>query len=391
MNSLCKDITKLIKSAVDNGDVAGANVLVLKNGEEKAYAQYGYADIENQKLIERDTIFRLYSQTKPVTAAAAVLMASRGEIDIAADIADYLPEFSQQYVNTDGEIKAAKRRITVRDLLNMTSGIPYPDDSSEGGRQSGAVFWEICQKLHTDSPVTTREFSEKMAKNFLVFEPGERFMYGASADIMGALIERVSGVSLRDYLLENFFKPLSMNDTDFYVPQEKQSRLAKVYDYSENGLKENITEHLGLKYYRDEIPVFQSGGAGLCSTVDDYGKFASMLINGGLYNGRRIMSEKAVKYLTGCTLDEDKLWQYHQWWDWLSGYSYGNFMRVCCDESKTSLLSEKGEYGWDGWLGTFFSNEPKSGISLIVGVQQTGVGRSGTLVRKIKNLIMSGE
>ncbi len=389
MNRLSAKIEELIKRSVDNGDIAGANILVLKKGNEAAYADFGYADIESKKPVQRDTLFRLYSQTKPVTAAAAMLLVSRGVIDLSADIADYLPEFAEQYVNIDGNRKIVQRRITVRDLMNMTSGIPYPDDSSEGGKQSGRVFWEICQRMYGDNPVTTKEFSEKMAENDLVFQPGERFMYGASADIMGALIERVTGTGFRDFLMKNFFVPLQMKDTDFYVPKEKQCRLAKAYDYGENGLKECVTDHLGLRYNRDVIPAFQSGGAGLCSTVDDYGKFAAMLINGGEYGGKQIISRKAVEYLTGCMLPEEKLWQYHQWWDWLSGYSYGNFMRVCKNENEVSLISEKGEYGWDGWLGTFFSNEPKSGISLIMGVQQVGVGRSGTLVRKVKNYVMS--
>lgn len=389
MNALYEKVNEIMEKAVAAGDIAGANLLVLKDGSEDVYCQCGYRDIENKKPVTRDTIFRLYSQTKPVTAAAAVLMAARGEIDLAEDISSYLPEFSQQNVNINGERKAAERRITVRDLLNMTSGIPYPDDSSEGGRQAGAVFWNMEQRLYGDNPVTTREFSELMAKNDLVFTPGERFMYGSSADITGALIERVSGMKFSEFLKENFFIPLEMNDTDFYVPESKQERLAKVYNYSENGLVECITNHLGMRYERDIPPAFESGGAGLCSTVDDYSRFASMLLSGGTYKGRRIMPEAAVKYLTGSTLPEEKLWQFRQWWDWMSGYSYGNFMRVCRDEGQTSLFSSAGEYGWDGWLGTFFSNEPKHGITLLMGVQQVGVGKAGTLVRKLKNAVMS--
>ena len=221
MSVLYEKVNEIMEKAVASGDIAGANLLVLKNGSEEVYCQCGYRDIENKKPVTRDTIFRLYSQTKPVTAAAAVLMVARGEIDLAEDISSYLPEFSQQNVNINGERKAAERRITVRDLLNMTSGIPYPDDSSEGVRQAGAVFWNREQRLYGDNPVTTREFSELMAQNDLVFTPGERFMYGSSADITGALIERVSGMKFSEFLKENFFITLEMNDTDFYVPESK--------------------------------------------------------------------------------------------------------------------------------------------------------------------------
>ena len=389
MNALETKLYDIIKKSIDEGSTSGANLLIIQRGEEKAYCEYGYRDLENKTPITRDTIFRLYSQTKPVTAAAAVLLIARGEIDIAADIADYLPEFREQYVDYGKGRKKADRHITVRDLLNMTSGLAYPDDSTVGGRQSGSVFWNIEQRLDTDNPVTTAEFSGMMAKTDLCFEPGERFMYGASADVIGALIERVTGMKFSEFLEKNFFEPLEMKDTAFYVPADKRGRLAKVYNYSDNGLVECITNHLGLRYKRDIPPAFESGGAGLCSTLDDYSHFASMLLENGTYKGRKIMPEQAVKFLTGSFLPEEKLWQFHQWWDWMSGYSYGNFMRVCKNENETSLFSSKGEYGWDGWLGTFFSNEPAHGITLLMGVQQVGVGNTGTLVRKLKNAVMS--
>lgn len=384
-----KKIMTALMEAVDNGDVSGANVLVIKNGREIAYCEYGLRDIENRLPIERDTIFRLYSQTKPITAAAAVSLMEKGKLDADAWLSDYLPEYSASYVRRNGEKVPAQKHITVTDLLNMTSGIPYPYDETEGGRHSGAVFWEVEQKLYSDSPVTTAEFARKMADCELCFEPGERFMYGASADILGAVIEKVSGMSFRDYLMSEFFQPLGMNDTDFYVPAEKAERLAKVYDYSENGLKELRTNHLGLAYDRDILPAFQSGGAGLCSTLDDYAKFAGMLMNGGRFNDRQILSPAAVRFLTHGGLKKEQIPQLEEGWGWMRGYTYGNLMRVCEDESMTTLFSSKGEYGWDGWLGTFFSNEPAHGITLLFGTQQAGVGRSGVLVRKIKNIVMS--
>lgn len=383
-------ISELLKTAVKNGDTAGANVLVLKDGKEVVYCESGFRDIENNAPITRDTIFRLYSQTKPVTAAAVMLLVSRGKIDMNAWLSDYMPDYSDMYVNVGGERSPAVNHITVGNLMNMTSGISYPEVGSEGGRQSGNVFWTIENRLFSDNPVTTAEFAEMMSRNDLCFEPGERFMYGASADILGALVEKVSGMSFRDFLTENFFEPLEMNDTDFYVPAEKSARLAKAYDYSEKGLAEIRTNYLGLRYERDVIPAFQSGGAGLCSTLDDYSKFASMLLNGGQYCGRSIMPEAAVRLLTcGGRIPRGKEWQLQECWSWMSGYTYGNLMRVCEDESRAMLFSSKGEYGWDGWMGTFFSNEPAHGITLLFGTQQAGVGRTGTLVRSIKNIVMS--
>ena len=214
-------------------------------------------------------------------------------------------------------------------------------------------------------------------------------MYGTSADILGALIEVVSGESFGNFLQKNFFDPLEMNETGFYVPEKNRSRLARVYEESQQGLMEVKTNHLGLRYERDIAPSFESGGAGLCSTVDDYSKFGQMLINEGVYQGKRIMPAQAVRFMRHGGLTSEQKPQLHQGWDWMSGYTYGNLMRVCENESETSVFSSRGEYGWDGWLGTFFSNEPQHGITLIFGTQQIGIGRTGVLVREIKNIVMS--
>lgn len=382
-------IYNAIKDSVDNGNMSGINVLILKNNMEAAYCEYGLRDIENRIPMTRDTIFRLYSQTKPITSAAAMLLVAEGKIDLSAWLSDYMPEFGSSFINVNGERIPAQNHITVRNLLNMTSGLPYPGEYNESVRQSGEVFWKMDQRLYSDDPVSTAEFAKMISGIDLCFEPGSEFMYGVSADILGALIERVSGMKFGEFLRKNFFEPLEMEDTDFYVPQNKAYRLAKVYDYSDSGLREAKTNHLGLRYDRSIPPAFESGGAGLCSTLDDYAKFASMLLNGGEYKGRKIMPRAAVKYMTSSCTNAAQSLQLSNCWTWMSGYSYGNLMRICTDESQTSLFSSKGEYGWDGWLGTFFSNEPSHGITMLVGAQQVGVGGVGTVTRKIKNIVMS--
>lgn len=382
-------ILDAMQRSIESGSCSGANVLVIKDGEEQVYCDYGYRDIANKLPMSRDTIFRLYSQSKPVTAAAALLLVSEGKIDLASAVEDYLPEFKDGHVNENGKRRNVYRKITVRDLLNMTSGLAYPDMTTEGGRQSDMVFRELDERLYTDHPMTTREFAQRMGKIDLCFEPGEKFMYGTSADILGALIEVVSGKSFGDFLQKNFFDPLEMNETGFYVPEKNRSRLARVYEESQQGLMEVKTNHLGLRYERDIAPSFESGGAGLCSTVDDYSKFGQMLMNEGVYQGKRIMPAQAVRFMRHGGLTSEQKPQLHQGWDWMSGYTYGNLMRVCENESETSVFSSRGEYGWDGWLGTFFSNEPQHGITLIFGTQQIGIGRTGVLVREIKNIVMS--
>lgn len=380
-------ICEVLKQSVENGVVSGANVLVRKDGKEVAYCDYGFKDLENRKSMTRDTIFRMYSSTKPITAAAAMLLVSRGMLDLAEDISAYLPEFRNPHVNVSGRRIPAARGIMVKDLLNMTSGLPYPDETTIGGRQCEAVFNQIDKRLYSDAPVSTREFARMMAENDLCFEPGEQFMYGVSADILGAIIEHVAGMRLGEFLQKEFFEPLEMQDTGFYVPREKAERVAKVYDCIDGCLQEVRTNHLGIKYTLDVPPAFESGGAGLCSTLDDYAKFAEMLLHEGSYHERKIMPQGAVRYMLQGGLNEYQKASYQACWSDIVGYTYGNLVRVCDDESKVVVMSAKGEYGWNGWLGTFFSNEPAHGITTLIGVQRIG-GDTGGMVRKIKNIVM---
>ena len=378
---------RTMKKAVDGGTASGMNFLAFKDGKEIAYCEYGYRDIENKKPMTRDTIFRMYSSSKPVTAAAAMLLISRGVIDIGEDISSYLPEFTNVNVNQKGNRIPADRGITVKDLLNMTSGLPYPDENTAGGRQCDEVFAKLDRRLYGDAPMTTKEFSELMAENDLCFHPGDHFMYGVSADILGALIERVTGTKLSEFMQTEFFAPLGMEDTGFYVPAEKADRTAKVYDLIDGRLTEVKTNHLGIKYTLDIPPAFESGGAGICSTLDDYAKFAEMLLNYGSYEGNQIIPERAVRYMIKGGLTELQKADLQSGWDDLYGYTYGNLVRVCEDESKAIVLSSKGEYGWNGWLGTYFSNEPVHGITILMGVQRIG-GDTGVLARKLKNIVM---
>lgn len=376
-----------MKKAVDGGTASGVNFLALKNGEEIAYCEYGYRDIENKKPMTRDTIFRMYSSSKPITAAATMLLVSRGLVDIGEDISAYLSEFQNVSVNQDGRKIPANRGITVKDLLNMTSGLPYPDENTAGGRQCGAVFSKLDGRLYGDDAMTTREFSELMAQNDLCFHPGDHFMYGVSADILGALIERVTGMKLSEFMQKEFFTPLGMRDTAFYVPAEKADRTAKVYDMIDGRLTEVKTNHLGIKYTLDVPPAFESGGAGICSTLDDYAKFAEMLLNYGSYKGNQIIPERAVRYMIKGGLTEVQKDDLQRGWDDIAGYTYGNLVRVCEDESKATVLASKGEYGWNGWLGTYFINDPVHEITFLMGVQRIG-GNTGALARKLRNIVM---
>ena len=389
-NNLNEKLEELIKFFFDKKLTAGANVLVLKNGKEVAYAQYGFGNIEKNRPYARDTIFRLYSMTKPITAAATIHAASLGKLDLTANVSDYLPEFSDMYV-TDSEGKTrekATHQIAVQDLLNMSSGLAYPNEAFEGGRQSAKLFEEIDQRLYSDSPMTTAEFATKAAKLDLCFDPSTHFLYGISADVLGALIEKISGMKFSEYLKKYLFEPLEMNDTGFVVPKEKQERFAAIYDCTGSEFKETYTNHLGNRYLKDVEPAFESGGAGLVSTLDDYAKFATMLMDGGCYKGKQVLTKAAVRFLTQGGPDElSHDLQSH--FDWMRGYTYGNLMRCCRDASRSSLFTGDGEYGWDGWLGPFFSNDPEHKTTVLMGTQVFGMGCMGTFARRLLNLINS--
>ena len=387
-----EDINAIFREEIDDRRfTSGANILVLKHGEELLYHEYGWRDKENRLPFSRDTIMRLYSMSKPITAAAVMLLVDRGALDLGTCLCWSMPGFGQGYAQIDSKRHKTAQEITVKDLLNMTSGIPYP--GGEGASlQSAAVFSELIGRMNTDNPMTTAEFSRRIGECDLCFSPGDRFMYGASADILGALVEQVSGMSFGEFLKKELFEPLEMSDTGFWVPEEKRHRLARIYmtDYAAWQVvpAPQNANHLGINYAMDKPPAFESGGAGLVSTLDDYAKFALMLLNKGEYKGRRILSKRAVEYMTSPSLMPWQLEELSRGWRSLSGFSYGNLMRVCTDPGQAYMLCEKGEYGWDGWLGCYFSNSPESGLTFLLGMQRTDCGTS-QLTRRLINRIRS--
>ena len=381
------DYREIIRKEIeDRRFAAGANLLVLKDGKEIIYEEYGYRDLENRVPFSRDTIMRLYSMSKPITSAAVMILVDRGIIDLADCLCWTVPGWSPAYyIGANGERIKSTREIMLKDLMNMTSGIPYPGGDGASA-QVASVFGELDERLGTEREMSTKEFCEKIGGCDLCFNPSERFMYGASADILGGVIEYATGMSFGEFLKENIFDPLGMTDTGFWVPEEKRDRLSKVYrtNYAEWRVEHCPTNHLGINYELSHEPAFQSGGAGLVSTLDDYAKFATMLLNGGELGGVRILSETAVRYMTSPSLTEHQRLGLD--WQGLSGYSYGNLMRNLVDPGQAVTFGEKGEYGWDGWLGCFFANYPESRMTVLIGTQRTDCGTSA-LSRKLVNAV----
>ena len=350
--TLHEQVTDILASAVEAQECAGISVLVRRCGEEMLYTQAGMSDVASGRLIHRGSIFRLYSQSKPITAAAVMLLAERGQIDLMDGVDRYLPSFrNARVVDKQGTIRPATRAPWLMELLGMTAGVCYPD-SDPAGQYAAKVFDEATQEILAGGGVPTVEFCNRLGQQPLSFQPGTHWRYSTCADILGAVVEVVSGMRFGEFLRKEFFEPLDMVDTGFYVPESKRNRLVTAYKRTENGLVPWTSTHLAVGVY-DREPAFESGGAGLVSTLEDYSHFADMLLAGGTYEGRRILSPATVACMTQPQLKDAVR---RDMWDSLDGYSYGHLMRICAEPGRKkkgqgtmSLAESRGSASGGAW------------------------------------------
>ena len=390
--SLESQVLEVMQKAVDSSLVAGVNLLVEQGEKEILYCQAGLADRESEKPIQRDTIYRLYSQSKPVTATAAMILMERGEIDLCQTVGEILPSYRNMKVfQADGKARPAEKPLLIHNLLGMTSGLSYPDAVTPSGKMVAVIYEEACNRLGTDNEMSTVELADRLAEVPLAYEPGTSWQYGTSADVLGAVVEKVSGKKLADFMADEIFKPLGMKDTAFWVPAEKQHRLAKVYEtVCNDGAMDMIPypgHNLAIYNSLDHEPAYAAGGAGLASTLDDYMKFARMLRNHGRYEGGQLLKPKTVEFMTGADLMPCQQVSFDNWIG-LSGFSYGNLMRICKRPGQAGMIASEGEYGWDGWLGMYFANFPKEDLTILMGTQKRDSG-TFSLTRKLRNLVLS--
>lgn len=380
-------IMDIIRDAIENGVTAGVNLLICKDGEEIFYGEAGYADRENQIPIRRDTIFRLYSMTKPITATAVMMLMEQGKLELAQPVSDFLPGFETLTVDREGKSEPVKMPMTLRHLMNMTSGLTYGGQETGSDRQILAWLQECIDRMYGPEAVHTVEFADHVGRIPLAFDPDSSWQYGLSADILGAVVEVVSGMSYGEFLQKRLFDPLEMRDTGFWVPEQKQSRLAKAYETVGKDMIPYNGDNLVISNSMKTPPAFESGGAGLASTIDDYNRFAGMLLNGGSLEGRRILSSETVKFmtmgrLTGVQQDAMRRWV------GMEGFTYSNLMRIMVSPEQASGLSCMGEYGWDGWLGCYFANFPNEQMSIVLMQQKKDAGTI-SMTRKIRNVLLS--
>lgn len=382
--TLQERVQAIVEAAVSNRECAGANVLVRLRGENILYAQAGMAGIESGRPIARDSIFRLYSQSKPITAAAVMLLVERGLIDLMDGVDRYLPGFrNPQIVDAQGKLTKAPRAPWIMELLGMTAGLCYPD-GDPAGQCAARVFEEAHEKIRQGSGIPTVEFMNRLGEQPLAFQPGTHWRYSTCADVLGAVVEVVSGKRFGDFLREELFTPLNMVDTAFFVPESKRERFVTCYERGENGLTPWLGMNLACGVY-DRDPAFESGGAGLVSTLEDYSHFADMMLNKGVWNGQRILSPKSVEFLTTPQLSDDVQ---RDLWDSLDGYSYGKLCRICVEPERMAGFAMQGEYGWDGWLGSYYANFPNEGLTILSMQNTTNMGTS-PMIRKVRNAVLA--
>ena len=372
-DDLEKKICGLMKQAVQNQQTAGVSLLVRKDGEELFFGVCGYADIGKQEALGRDHIFRLFSMTKPVTAVAAMILVERGMLDLNMPVSEVLPGFAGAKVMEDGVPVTAQFPVRVLHLLNMTSGLTYGEEPTPEGRQVLRLIDSCMALLHTDRCVSTVEFANALGRIPLAFAPDSSWCYGFSADVLGAVIEEVSGMRFGAFLEENLFKPLNMKDTGFYVPDETYSRLAAAYETAEDAsLRRYDGDYLMIRNKADAPPRYESGGAGLLSTIDDYARFAQMLLNGGSLDATRILSPRTVQYLTSGELTPPQQAAMRRFGGH-EGYTYSHLLRRLIYPGQACLMSEAGEYGWAGWLGCYFANIPGQNLTVLLMQQKKAV------------------
>lgn len=341
------EVSQLLSRGVQRGEVIGHSAMVFQNGEVVYYNQWGQRDRENDLPLKRDSIFRIYSMSKPITSVATMQLVEAGKIDLDAPISTYLPELGNLKVLQSGREVTPRREMTTRDLLRHTSGLTYGffgnTKVDQAYRRKGVLI--------TDRNV--EQTVEKLSSIPLLNHPGQKFHYSASTDVLGRLIEVVSQERFDDYLRKNVFEPLEMNDTFFTVPDDKQDRFAQLYEESNGALRPKPR----LASYRFlNANDFDSGGGGLCSTIDDYLKFCKMLLGDGTLGEHTILKKESIDEMFKNQLQDTRKNS--------RGFQFGLGFRVF----------REGDYGWGGAAGTRFWVHPEKQIAILYMVQISPYG-----------------
>jgi CubicO group peptidase (beta-lactamase class C family) len=348
------------KRFVEEGKHAGIITLVARDGKIVDFQTYGYRDLEQQLPMTRDTICRAYSMSKIITCVATLILLEEGRFNLDDPVANYLPELKEMKVWTGGtpdapQLEALKRPITIKHLLTHTSGLIY----DFAGNDELTKWWRSAD-LWSGPGLTN--FIAKLATLPLKHQPGDAWTYGVNQDVLGALIERVSGKPFGVFLEERIFRPLGMKDTGFDVPAAKMNRLAKTYKHGPDG--KFVEDKPIIETWPEAGRGIEAGGAGIFSTAGDFARFAQMLCNGGTLDGKRILGRKTVELMTANHLVS---LPNNQAATRPKGFGLG--VEVTTDLGQLSLPSSVGQFGWYGAATTYCQIDPQERIVAIAFAQ----------------------
>jgi CubicO group peptidase (beta-lactamase class C family) len=372
---------------VDAGWMNGAIAFIARDGKIVYHKATGYNDLTTKEALESNDIYRIASQTKAITSVAAMMLWEEGKFLLDEPVSKYIPAFANNTVldkfnakDTTYTTIPAKRQITIRDLLTHTSGIGY---AQIGIAEANAIYAKnkitAGLDIHDD---TLEDAMNRLGALPLMHQPGEKWTYGLNSDVLGRLVEVWSGKTLDQFFSERIFKPLGMNDTYFNVPQEKAARVVNFFTVNKDGQLEKATGGLGTNIdYPTRKTEFFSGGAGLSSTIYDYAIFLQMLLNGGEYNGVRLLSRNTIRMMTMNQINELGLEE--------NKFGLG-FLIVTEKGSSMQPLSE-GSYSWGGAFSTTYWVDPKEKMVVLMYRQMWGAhddeigGTFNTLVYQALN------
>ena len=352
---------------------AGYVIMVARDGKLAYSAAVGMRDREQNIPMTIDTRFRIASMTKPVTATAVLMLYEEAKIQLDDPVERYLPEFANPVVfaglDAQGKPKTepARRSITVRHLLTHTAGLGY-------GRlfDKGSPNAEAWSGLSLAADETLAKKVKDVAKLPLYTHPGEAWRYSVANDVLGRLVEVVSGMPFDHFLQQRIFDPLQMTHTGFFVPAEAQPLVAKVYKHDEQGAL--VPGDFGPIGVPTQAPAFISGGGGLISTAGDYLRFAQMLANGGTLDGRQYLSPVTVELMTSNQVADDAQARY--WGDDSKGLGYGLGVAPQIDFRQAPYANMDGDFAWGGILDTHWVASPRTGLVAVLMTQMNPVGRT---------------
>ena len=363
-------VTEFVEREIADGNLSGTVTLVARHGEVVHFEAAGRFGLDDERAMETDALFRIFSMAKPISTVAAMILYEEGAFQLGDPVAKYLPELADMQLLIDGELVPPRRQMTIEHLMTHTAGLTngwHPEDPVERAYRDAA----LRQSPDLDA------FIDKLSTLPLRFEPGTRYHYSVATDVLGALVERLSGQTLEQFFQTRIFDPLEMHDTFFNVPDDKTARMAGSHLWSAEQ-QVMVPMPAGLLPPPSGVTLF-SGGGGLISTAQDYWRFCEMLRRGGSLDGVRVLGPKTVQAMTMARLTPEVrnngATEYpasHLY----PGQSFGLGAGVITDPAQAGVISSKGEYSWGGIANTKFWIDPEEDLVVVFMTQVLGTPHS---------------